>query len=110
MTANPHQPKRVDNTLRCSAPDCYFFLTSPVAAWFDDAQMYARAENKFRVLHAAQYDPDREPDIEVSYELVADCSICEDGGEVETTSTDTIECAKCGTVWDADGENGERNQ
>lgn len=55
-------------------------------------------------------DPTRAPDIEyLEYNVEAWCTICEDRvGEVDFTSSGTLECNVCGTVWDSDGEHGER--
>lgn len=55
-------------------------------------------------------DPTRAPDIEyLEYNVEAWCTVCVDRvGEVDFTSSGTLECNVCGTVWDSDGEHGER--
>lgn len=67
-----------------------------------------------------QHDPDRAPDIEVDFELVADCSICEDGGTIELIdAAESLECSDCKTTWSidldhsttaTDGQRAEPNQ
>lgn len=59
--------------------------------------------------HLAQHEPGRALDIEVDWELVAYCSICDDGiGNVKHEG-DNLLCHECGTSWDLDGTGGERD-
>jgi len=56
--------------------------------------------------HLAQHDPGRALDIEVDWQPVADCTVCEDGGDINATG-DGLECDTCGTTWTFEGTNGE---
>lgn len=58
--------------------------------------------------HLNQHQPDRALDIEVSYHVDADCSVCDDGGRVDYGDDGDIECAVCGTYWDGEGKGGMR--
>lgn len=57
--------------------------------------------------HLRQHEPGRAIDIEVQYVLSADCTVCDDGGDLHEDSTDVIECRDCGTTWYSDGTGGE---
>lgn len=59
--------------------------------------------------HADQHKPGRALDIYVEYELVAQCSVCEDGGNVRIEDGELL-CDQCGTTWSTDGTMGERNE
>lgn len=52
--------------------------------------------------HGKQHEPGRAPNIEVSWEVDASCSVCDDGGDI-TDSGDGLECLDCGTTWELDG-------
>lgn len=56
--------------------------------------------------HLAQHAPGRALDIVVDWEPSADCSVCENGGNITQTG-DGLECGDCGTTWDINGEYGE---
>lgn len=106
---NLHQP-RIDGTaVRCSAPGCYhvtFGYLLPTEK--DDPERQESAKENFRRAHTATYEPGRAPDIEVDWRVVATCSVCHDGGDVDTSDSETVECSQCHTTWYIDGTGGER--
>lgn len=59
--------------------------------------------------HADQHEPGRALDISVDWELVASCSVCEDGGHVIHTGEELM-CERCCTTWSVDGTMGEINE
>jgi hypothetical protein len=94
-------PSGAVSSVSCAVEDCHFTLVAGLA----DAPTYARI---FQDEHAAQYEPGRAPDIAVDWEIVADCSVCEDGGDIEQED-DGVTCRKCDTRWSIDGRYGERD-
>lgn len=94
-------PSGAVGSVSCAADGCHYLLTAGLGT----AERYA---GMFKREHAVQYEPGRAPDIEVDYIISADCSICEDGGDVDMTDSDTLSCSKCSTTWNARGEHGER--
>lgn len=91
--------------IRCSEQDHTIFTS-----WRDtygDPHDYAS-----RVLrdHLDQHKPGRALDIEVSWEPVAFCSVCEDGIGNVVQEDDGLTCRQCGTTWDMDGKQGERKE
>jgi hypothetical protein len=67
-------------------------------------------EAMFRNLHGRQYEPGNAPDITVEWELVAQCSVCPDGGSIELVDSEGVRCTECRTTWAIDGSMGEREQ
>lgn len=58
--------------------------------------------------HSAQYEPGRAPDIQVDWEPVALCPVCEDGvGDIAQVD-EGLGCKECDTTWDMVGRGGER--
>ncbi len=90
-------------TIRCS--ECDFTAWSSVRTDVVTAEEYAT--NSIRD-HLETHEPGRAPDIEVDYILTADCSVCEDGGDVKDEG-EALVCGDCGTTWYRDGTYGERN-
>jgi len=61
--------------------------------------------------HLDQHKPGRAMDIAVDWEVSACCNVCEDEiGDVETDDGETLRCRECGTTWNIDGTNGEREE
>ena len=50
------------------------------------------------------------PDIKVSWIVNAMCSVCEDGGNIESIGEYLLQCRDCGTQWNTAGERGEREE
>lgn len=100
----PGFPGTFNAKIQCS--ECNFTQWSSVRTSKVTAEEYAT--NSIRH-HLETHEPGRAPDIEVEYEIVAYCSVCEDGlGDVEVVDIETLECAECNTVWYIDGTGGER--
>ena len=59
--------------------------------------------------HLDQHAPYRALDIDVCWEVSADCSVCEDGGEI-VEEDGGLTCRKCGAYWDIDGTGGTREE
>lgn len=57
--------------------------------------------------HLAQHGPGRALDIEVSWDVYAECSVCEGDGCI-VQEDDGLLCQHCGTTWGIDGTNGYR--
>lgn len=57
--------------------------------------------------HYEQHAPGRALDITVDWEVSADCSVCDDGGDIRHED-DGLTCEKCWTTWSIDGTCGER--
>lgn len=55
--------------------------------------------------HLKQHNPGRAPDIEIEYILSADCSVCEDGGDI-VADDGVLLCRICQTSWSDDGTHG----
>ena len=88
--------------IKCKAPDCPY--------WYYGPQTIASAERCFKE-HADQYLPGRAPSIQVDWEPVAYCSVCEDGiGDIVVEDGESIRCKDCGTTWDMQGNGGERRE
>lgn len=60
--------------------------------------------------HAKQHEPGRAPDIDVDWRVFADCSVCEDDGNVQVDDEGDLECTKCRTYWSIDGTGGTRRE
>ncbi len=108
MTTNPHQPD-IDflsrGGLKCTAPDCNFYLAVPREDWLESWKPH------FRDVHTQQYDEGRARDIEIEWVISACCSVCEDGvGDVQVNDTDTVRCNDCGTTWYMSGTGGELDE
>jgi hypothetical protein len=79
VSSNPHQPEtdKLSNAgLKCAAPDCNYYLIVPKVEWLESWKPYFRSE------HTYQFDEGRAPDITVEWDIVATCSVCEDGGSM----------------------------
>lgn len=59
--------------------------------------------------HLNQHAPARALDIDVWWEVSAECSVCEDGGDI-VQEGDGLTCQKCGACWDIDGTGGIRDE
>lgn len=110
---NPHKPVMSDSrgSVTCAAEACSFIMSH----W--DIQTRTREQNDttaaafFRMNHSGQYDPGRAPDISVDWVISAFCSVCEDGmGDIQQEDSETLHCTECGTTWNMDGEDGEREE
>lgn len=99
----PDLPNRYHAVIRCS--DCSFIQWSSVRTDVVTAEEYAT--NSIRD-HLETHEPGRAPNIEVDYILSADCSVCEDGGDVKDEG-EALVCGDCGTTWYRDGTYGERS-
>jgi hypothetical protein len=105
---NAHQPELIRNadgiatSASCAAPNCN---TNVRAGMASDEGYIAH----FTRLHTVQYEPGRAPDIEVDWDPSANCSVCEDLGEVKADPDgEGLFCVQCKTRWGMDGEHGER--
>lgn len=113
---NPHQiviPDPYEGSFTCAAPDCRFWSTgaSVKRGGVLSSREHIVTVNEFIFKdHANQFLPDRAPDIQVEYELVANCSVCDDGGDMFQDWEGEIGCRDCGTSWDRNGEHGERHE
>lgn len=109
VTENLHQPHVVGVAVRCAATGCrvvtYGLIRSELR---DDAEEQERAKRMFRASHTDEHEPGKAPSIEVEYRIVADCSVCPDGGDVDSVDHETLQCSKCLTTWDERGNHGER--
>lgn len=108
-TENLHQPVIDGSAVRCGKDDCYhaiFGLIHPTIK--DDPEEQERGKRMFRTMHTAENEPGRAPSIEVEYRIVASCSVCPDGGDVDMSDSETLECSQCHTTWDEKGQHGER--
>lgn len=56
--------------------------------------------------HDDQHGPGRARDISVEWSVSAECSVCEDGGDVDLDSDGDLLCQGCGTYWSVDGTGG----
>lgn len=104
---NPHQPTfdvLAKDGLKCEAPGCNYYLHVPREEWLETWKPYFRRE------HTDQFDHDRARNITVEWVISATCSVCPDGGEVDTVDGESIECLHCGTTWSMDGSNGYRHE
>lgn len=59
----------------------------------------------FYASHQDQHRPGHAPDVEISWTLDADCTVCEDGGGMRVEDGQIV-CAQCGTTWCMDGTRG----
>lgn len=112
-TPNPHTMMMgaSRNFITCAAEGCGYFSTHYDFPSRTQEANDASAAGLFNMHHRAQYDPGRAPDITVEYELVAYCSVCEDGiGDIQQNDGETVRCKECGTAWHIDGTNGEREE
>lgn len=109
MSKNPHQPVITDNSLQCKASDCctqMFIGSSAIErgrAKYPDSP--AAGWDHLWNSHKRQFEDDGAPDIAVEWELVASCSVCPDGGDMESNG-DGVQCQKCFTSWSMDGDYG----
>lgn len=108
---NPHQPvvaTPYGGGIGCSG--CGYYAMTGKLAHLSEEDIAKFVQNHFRE-HADQYLPGRAPDITVEYELVASCSVCEDGtGNVVQDDSESVRCDDCGTTWFIDGTQGEREE
>lgn len=58
--------------------------------------------------HLEQHRPGRALDVTVDWEPSALCSVCEDGIGMIEEQDGMLVCTECGTTWELDGTNGER--
>lgn len=110
---NPHATFTAEGShYTCNAPDCGYQMFVHTIRGNNTEEEVARFwASRWRESHADQYDTGRAPDIAVSWDVVAHCSVCPDEiGDIVVTDPETLTCKDCGTTWDHDGEQGERNQ
>lgn len=105
---NTHQPVVDGAAVRCADTDCRHVVYGLLSAATTDPAARDRAERMYRRVHTAEYEPGKAPSIEVEYVLRARCSVCPDGGDVDQTDSETLECSQCHTTWDESGRYGER--
>lgn len=60
--------------------------------------------------HADQHKPGRALDIEVEWDILADCSVCDDDGNVSVDDEGGLTCESCGTHWTIEGRRGTRDE
>lgn len=85
-------------TFECS--ECSHVTFSVTQDHVPDDVLEIRANHAHDV---SQHDPGRAPDIQVDFELVADCSVCEfPKGDVQQTDHEVLTCEDCGTTWTLD--------
>lgn len=109
---NPHTMVMSDNRgiVTCAAEGCYYVSTHYDFPGRTPEENDASAEGIFRMHHSGQYEPGRAPNIAIEYQLVATCSVCPDGGDVVSDSSESVTCNGCGTIWDIDGTDGTRKE
>lgn len=90
--------------IEAACPECHHTVVTSGPA---DVNGHIVGEQIIRD-HLETHAPWRAPDIEVSWEPQASCSICEDGGNIELEGPDALACSTCGTIWEIDGTYGER--
>lgn len=83
--------------VECSECDYVAFTWVPASCKKDETRI-----NR----HLAQHGPGRALDIEVDWQVLAECSVCEYGGKVEADGEGGLTCEECGTYWDIDGSGG----
>lgn len=93
------EPKDGWQGVRVDCSDCSHVTFTGLPVTADAARLLAR--------HLSQHDSGRALDIEPEWVLSVDCSVCEDGGDVQDDG-DVLRCADCGTTWHRDGTGGER--
>lgn len=92
-------PARVAITSECSACGTTAFTGGPAhiadkpRGWMQD--------------HIDQHAPGRAVNLEVQWTLSADCTVCEDGGDIIDEDDETLRCQRCNTTWAFDGTFGE---
>ena len=61
--------------------------------------------------HLNQHAPGRVLDLgDLSWHVSATCPVCPDGGQIEVDPEGDLACATCGSWWDIDGRNGQRDE
>lgn len=117
-TDNPHQPVKDGFFWKCAVEGCHFMLMIPDTSKFRVAEGQERAPQSyaddnykelFKGDHTDTFNPGRAQDITVEWDILADCSVCEDGGSVRVNDSDGVVCNECGTTWTMDGKQGTRN-
>lgn len=90
--------------VECSVPGCRYCAYTWVPATFaNDESIIGR--------HLSQHAPDRALDIEVQWQVLAECSVCDDyEANVEVGGDGGLVCTVCGTTWDIDGKGGYRDE
>ena len=95
--SEPAENGRVSAKIEC--PECpYSIYTGGLPDWDYAGLMDG---------HLRQHAPGRALDIAVGWQVIAYCSVCEDGGDVDQLD-EGLTCKKCDTCWDIDGTCGER--
>ncbi|OAV62827.1 hypothetical protein [Enteractinococcus helveticum] len=89
----------VSVTAQCSACRHIAFTAIPSS--------YADRRISFIQEHIDQHAPGRAIDIEVIWEVNADCTVCENGGDITDVDVETLQCQQCNTTWSMDGTFGE---
>lgn len=88
--------------IRCS--ECTYIIFTAVPA------RLVETAGELIDYHLEQHEPGRALDIEIEWILSASCSVCDDGGDIEQDSTETVICNDCNTTWTIDGTDGELDE
>ncbi|NWN87021.1 MAG: hypothetical protein HLX51_00540 [Micrococcaceae bacterium] len=67
---------------------------------------YAHVRRGFMQDHIDQHAPGRAIDLDVQWQLYAQCTVCDDG-EIINEDSETLCCKQCDTTWSIDGTYGE---
>jgi hypothetical protein len=109
ITENTHQPVVDGTAVRCADTGCCHAVFGIIRATEqDNPEAQERAKESFKQRHTVQYEAGNAPDIEVDWQIVATCSVCPDGGDVDTNDGETVICKGCNTTWYIDGTGGTR--
>lgn len=100
---NPHKPRMNGPLVECIR--CPGYILAGVGSLPIEGRIAA-----FERVHASQFEPGKAPDITVDFEIVAECSICDDGGDIGTVDSETVSCRDCGATWAMDGTGGETSE
>lgn len=86
-------------TSQCSACGHKVFTGAPAK--------YATERRGWMQDHIDQHAFGRATDLEVIWTISADCTMCEDGGDIIDEDSETLRCQRCNTTWAIDGTFGE---
>lgn len=99
ITETPSTPgERPGRSVRAKCHRC----TSSIYTWLPEG---VSVEAVLRD-HDSQHLPGRARDISVEWSVIAHCSVCEEGGDVNLDSDGDLLCEECGTCWSMDGTGG----
>lgn len=57
--------------------------------------------------HIDQHAPGGAVNLDVMWHVSADCTVCDDGGDIIDEDSETLRCQKCQTTWAIDGTFGQ---